>query len=1574
VLYATVGANVAGYTDTGVVAGNTYYYRVYAYNTAGPSPYYSNEASAELQTLPASPTLLTAVGNASSIGLAWTDNANNEQGFRIDRKVGAAGTWGLYTSVGANVTSYTDTGVISENTYYYRVYAYNAIGNSVYYSNEASAAMAVKRPTWIVMYYMCNGNNLDEYIPGKFSTIAASLTSDVQVFMLVDRLGAGLDRVYRLKQDGDMNNYTDGVDRWTPSQIGLSGSEFDTGLTNTINAFTDFVVSKAGTNANHYALVIYNHGGGISPTVVGETNDVPMTTGIGWDENGNYLSVSELGSALAHVKALLKRNVEVLHLDACLMQMVEVNYQLRNSVDYLVASENEGWTSLQSFETYVAGISASTTAGNLAQSIADVYFDWSAIQSLGRTISVTRPGQVTPIVTAVDALALTLIQNIGAERANITTAQANAQKFAYQQDATWTMCPDNFFVDLRDFCEEVVQHSSVPSVQTAANAVITAIGSAGGSFLVSEQHSSAPGATQKNGFWFDQGTYGLSFFFPRSDTWGTYDNYINDSITPANLAFTASTSWDEFLRAYFSGTVQFDSTSYSISEDGGSVRIYVSRVGGASGAASVNYATANGTATAGSDYTTKRGTLSWADGDTASKMFSVTILDDRVYEGNETFKVNLSEVTGASLGSPSSATVTMVDNETPPPGAVQLSSLSYSLSEKGGTVTITATRTGGSFGAASVNYTTANGTATAGSDFTAKSGVLSWADGDSTAKRFDVTITNDSTAETPETFTVNLSGANGASLGTPSTATVTIMSEDVAPFLGTPWTLPGLVEMENFDNGGPGAAYGDVSPVNEGGTYRLGEGVDIARDTSAGNSNVVGWTLAGEWLKFTVNVSTSGAYTLQMRVAAVGVGGQFRIFVDEVDKTGLVNVPNTGAWSAYETVSQTGVALSSGVHTVKVSMVTAGASGNVGAFDWFKITAGATPVSQSAYPSGTPWALPGTMQAENFDNGGEGVACHDTTVANQGSAYRAAECVDIAADAGAGNGFVVGWTLAGEWLEYTVNIASSATYTLETRVASVGAGGQFRILVNGVDKTGLLSVPNTGAWNAYQTVSKTGVALSSGIQTVRVEMVTAGLSGNVGAFDWFRVVSTVAPPQSAYPSGTPWVLPGTVEIENFDSGGTGVAYSDATPANEGGQYRLGEGVDIARDTSAGNSNVVGWTLAGEWLEYMVNVGQSGTYTLDTRVAGVGVGGQFRILVNEVDKTGLLNVPNTGAWNAYQTVSKTGVALSSGIQTVRVEMVTAGPSGNVGAFDWFRVVSTVAPSQSAYPSGTPWVLPGTVEIENFDNGGTGVAYSDATPANEGGQYRLVEGVDIARDMSAGNSNVVGWTLAGEWMEYTVNVGQSGTYTLETRVAGVGVGGQFRILVNGLDKTGSLNVPNTGTWNAYHTVSKTGVALSSGIQTVRVEMVTVGPSGNVGAFDWFRVSSSAPLSVAAAGFTSAEVESPLPIEVETSEEAQQPMSGWLTVDGDTNTAWQAIPGAAGWWLALVYDPPISLNGVTLGWAPDSPTNVQYLYGRGTDDLTALELPLTNGPMDLNYLWLIFPSNNVGAPPAILEIHVK
>lgn len=224
------------------------------------------------------------------------------------------------------------------------------------------------------------------------------------------------------------------------------------------------------------------------------------------------------------------------------------------------------------------------------------------------------------------------------------------------------------------------------------------------------------------------------------------------------------------------GTVQFAAANYTVAENATSIAITVSRVNGSTGAASVNYATSNGAATAGSDYTGASGTLTWASGNTASKTFSVPITNDTALESNETVMLTLSGATGAIMGSPSIATLTITDNDGP--GTLQFSNSNYNVDESGGSRTVTVTRTNGAVGAASVNYATSNGTATAGSDYTAKTGTLSWANGDSVQKTFSVTVTNDTAPESTEALNLTLSGATGAALGSPTTATISIADND----------------------------------------------------------------------------------------------------------------------------------------------------------------------------------------------------------------------------------------------------------------------------------------------------------------------------------------------------------------------------------------------------------------------------------------------------------------------------------------------------------------------------------------------------------------------------------------------------------------------------------------------------------------------------------------------------------------------------------------------------------------------------------------------------------------------------
>jgi hypothetical protein len=356
---------------------------------------------------------------------------------------------------------------------------------------------------------------------------------------------------------------------------------------------------------------------------------------------------------------------------------------------------------------------------------------------------------------------------------------------------------------------------------------------------------------------------------------------------------------------------------------------------------------------------------------------------------------------------------------------------------------------------------------------------------------------------------------------------------------------------------------------------------------------------------------------------------------------------------------------------------------------WSFTTSGTAPGGGGTSPGGstpyggTPAAVPGVFQAENFDEGGQGVAYFDTTAGNSRGAYRTTD-VDIEGSTDTGGGFNIAKTRAGEWLQYTVNVATAGTYRLEARVASAGAGSQFRVTVDGAAVTGDVAVPNTGGWQTWQTVTAGNVQLSAGQHVVRVLLAVEGSAGGVGNYNWFRFVATTTPvpdpdpepdpdpdptPSPAF-GGTPAAIPGTFQAENFDNGGQSQGYYDTTGGNSGGAYRSTD-VDIEPTTDTGGGFNLSKTRAGEWLNYSVNVATTGTYTLEARIANIGTGGKFRVEVDGVDVTGPIDVPNTGGWQTWQTVSRAGVSLTAGQHVVRVVLMTAGTSGGVGNYNWFR---------------------------------------------------------------------------------------------------------------------------------------------------------------------------------------------------------------------------------------------------------------------------------------------------------------
>ena len=230
--------------------------------------------------------------------------------------------------------------------------------------------------------------------------------------------------------------------------------------------------------------------------------------------------------------------------------------------------------------------------------------------------------------------------------------------------------------------------------------------------------------------------------------------------------------------------MNFSSSNFTAHETAGSATITVTRTGGSSGAISVSYTTANGTAMSGTNYGAVSNTLSWNSGDVAPKTFTIPLIHDSLVTSNKTVNLSIFNpvingvTNNQALGPQANATLTIINDDFF--GSPTFSTAAYTANKNGGFATITVNRLGGSAQTINVNYSTADGTAFTGlGDYGSVSGTLTFNPGQ-VSEAFTVPI-NDNLIQSGNTFfTVQLSNPTpaGVALGNPSSATVTIIDTD----------------------------------------------------------------------------------------------------------------------------------------------------------------------------------------------------------------------------------------------------------------------------------------------------------------------------------------------------------------------------------------------------------------------------------------------------------------------------------------------------------------------------------------------------------------------------------------------------------------------------------------------------------------------------------------------------------------------------------------------------------------------------------------------------------------------------
>ncbi|QOV91783.1 carbohydrate-binding protein [Humisphaera borealis] len=520
-------------------------------------------------------------------------------------------------------------------------------------------------------------------------------------------------------------------------------------------------------------------------------------------------------------------------------------------------------------------------------------------------------------------------------------------------------------------------------------------------------------------------------------------------------------------------------------------------------------------------------------------------------------------------------------------------------------------------------------------------------------------------------------GAASHNVSTPATnityTAIYAQASGPGPFSGSPISLPGRIKVSDYDFGGEGVSFHDLTVENQGtaAAYRPSEGVDLEYSNDAGSPLNLGWIKAGEWVNYTTSVATAGTYSVRARVASQGVGGRFRLEYNGTQVGTTFTIPDTGGWQTYQSVHVTGINLPAGQGVLRLVCETEGASGFAGNIAALAVTSPFSAV-----------AIPGRIEAENFDNGGEGGGYSDTDTVNQGGAYRTTG-VDSETTGDIGGGYNVGYLAAGEWLEYTFNAPSADAYTFSPRLASLGVGGTFQLTIDGIAVGGATAVPDTAGWQTYQSVSLPAINLAAGTHVLRFAVLSVGPSGFAGNLNYIDITgaTTVPPPPPPPPTqapygGTPAALPGRIEAENFDEGGEGLAYHDDGTNNAGGAYRA-TGVDVESVTDTGGGYGVGYISAGEWLEYSVNFASAGLYDLGIRFASGHGGGTAHIEIDGAQVGGSITLPGTGGWATWTTVTSSGLNLPAGQHVLRLAFdTTAG--GDIGVLSWLNFAPTPVP--------------------------------------------------------------------------------------------------------------------------------------------------------------------------------------------------------------------------------------------------------------------------------------------------------
>jgi Carbohydrate binding module (family 6)/F5/8 type C domain len=412
--------------------------------------------------------------------------------------------------------------------------------------------------------------------------------------------------------------------------------------------------------------------------------------------------------------------------------------------------------------------------------------------------------------------------------------------------------------------------------------------------------------------------------------------------------------------------------------------------------------------------------------------------------------------------------------------------------------------------------------------------------------------------------------------------------------------------------------------------------------------------------------------------------------------------------------------------------------------------------------------------------------------------------------------------------------------------------------------------------NYYLVNAATGTAVPQTQQSNGLLCATANI-GAATLAQWNVVAGT--PPSGTASSGCPVTEAGATSVTaTAGQAGGGLQFlgvGQTSSGSDGNLTQITQGGEQAVETwttsqsGTGDANVYLQLNPMSAVEAAASVTAQVTYWA---TAGQGFTVQYDTPSNAYQNGPTVTSPGTGTWTTA-TVQLTGAQFDeaqNGGADLRLNVTNASAPLIVQS-----VTMSTTGAEGPY-GGTPAGIPGTVQAADYDTGGQGVAYNVTSVNGTGISYRA-DGVDLESCSDTGCGDDLGWTAAGQWFKYTVNVTTAGTYTVSFRLASPnGVTDGLHIAnSSGTSLSGNVNVPATGGWQAWTTVTAS-VALPAGQQTLTVDQDNAGWNLHYMAF---ATASTTNLALNALVSASSYAQSYVPANA---------------VDGNTSTYWEAVNG--------------------------------------------------------------------------------